>query len=192
MGGSHSYPGLTQDILEDYTTLTYLHKGEILYLMKKVYSIDPEKIKANYHHRFSKEEILKKFDVLRNNPFQDRLFRVFSSEKDECFSFEDLLDLCSAMSSECPVEVKAEWAFRIYDLDEDGQISAQDISGIIDRLTEHTSNKKHYIEISSKKKIADIILNELKLDHAGSMGLSEFKICMSRISEFETSFYFRI
>ncbi|KAI8420243.1 hypothetical protein MSG28_008784 [Choristoneura fumiferana] len=30
MGGSQSYPGLTEDLLEDYTVLTYLNKGEIL------------------------------------------------------------------------------------------------------------------------------------------------------------------
>lgn len=30
MGIGQSYPGLTEDVLEDYTTLTYLNKGEIL------------------------------------------------------------------------------------------------------------------------------------------------------------------
>ncbi|KAI8420244.1 hypothetical protein MSG28_008785 [Choristoneura fumiferana] len=191
MGGSQSYPGLTEDLLEDYTVLTYLNKGEILHLMKKFYSIDPDKVTANYNHRFGKDDILKAFDVLRTNPFQDRLFRVFSSQNDESFSFEDLLDLYSAMSSECPMEVKAAWAFRIFDLDEDGQISARDISEIIDRLTD-SEHKSHYIELSSKKKIADVILKEMQFDHTGSMGLVEFKIVMSRIPEFQNSFYFRI
>lgn len=30
MGISQSYPGLTEDVIEDYTTLTYLNKGEVL------------------------------------------------------------------------------------------------------------------------------------------------------------------
>lgn len=30
MGGSQSYPGLTEELLEDYSILTYLGKGEIL------------------------------------------------------------------------------------------------------------------------------------------------------------------
>lgn len=153
--------------------------------MKKFNSINPDKLKADYQHRFTKEEIVQKFDVLQvnvcrmisvgqvdhwgvpryervdpkrhggiryykiqktgtwlrhhsvannlviskfvlsiyrlkyftcsqNNPFQDRLFSVFSSKNDNCFSFEDLLDMFSAMSVECPSEVKAAWAFRVY------------------------------------------------------------------------------
>ena len=50
----------------------------------------------------------------QNNPFQDRIFRVFSSKEDDCFSFEDMVDLCSAFSAACPAEVKAAWAFRIF------------------------------------------------------------------------------
>lgn len=33
--------------------------------MKKFSSIGPEKIEANYNHRFHKEDILNKFEVLR-------------------------------------------------------------------------------------------------------------------------------
>lgn len=32
--------------------------------MKKFYSIDPEKLDADHRHRFTKEEIVKKFKVL--------------------------------------------------------------------------------------------------------------------------------
>ncbi|KPJ03997.1 Calcium and integrin-binding protein 1 [Papilio xuthus] len=156
MGIGQSYPGLTEDVLEDYTTLTYLNKGEILYLMKKFYSIDPDKIRDNYHHRFEKDVIIKKFDVLQNNPFQDRIFHVFSSKNDDCFSFEDLLDLCSAMSAECPTEVKAAWAFRIFDLDDDGQISTGDISEILDRLTGCSKDHFYRLDNESKTKIAQV------------------------------------
>ncbi|XP_013137387.1 PREDICTED: calcium and integrin-binding protein 1-like [Papilio polytes] len=192
MGIGQSYPGLTEDVLEDYTTLTYLNKGEILYLMKKFYSIDPDKIRENYHHRFEKDVIIKKFDVLQNNPFQDRIFHVFSSNNDDCFSFEDMLDLCSAMSSECPTEVKAAWAFRIFDLDEDGQISMRDISEIIDRLTGCSKDRFYQLDDESKTKIAHVILDEIKLYNTGGIGLNEFKIIMTRIPEFHSSFYFRV
>ncbi|XP_026320792.1 calcium and integrin-binding protein 1-like isoform X2 [Hyposmocoma kahamanoa] len=160
--------------------------------MKKFYSISPEKLKANYNHRFSKEEILQKFDVLRNNPFQDRFFKVFSSKKDGHFSFEDILDLASAMSPDCSLEAKAEWAFKLYDLDEDNQISERDITEIIDRITCDPNCYNRYLDNELKKKIANIILEELKLDSTGSIGLIEFKIMMSRIPEFVSSFYFRL
>ncbi|XP_022835540.1 calcium and integrin-binding protein 1-like [Spodoptera litura] len=193
MGSTQSFPGLTEDVLEDYTSLTYLTKGEILYLMKEFYSIDPEKVQEDFHHRFSKEEILTKFHVLQNNPFLDRIFSVFSSKGDDCFSFEDLVDLCSAMSFECPADVKAAWAFRIFDLDDDGQITAKDIGHIIDRLTLGvTDNRDHYIDETSKDKIAKGILDEINFDKSGGIGQQEFKLIMSRIPEFATSFYFRL
>ncbi|KOB72819.1 Neuronal calcium sensor [Operophtera brumata] len=126
-------------------------------LMKKFHSICPEKLVADQQHRFTKEEIVKKFDVLKNNPFQDRLFRVFSSKKDDCFSFEDLLDMCSAMSAECPPDVKAAWAFKVYDLDEDNQISSRDIIEILDRLTWHPLGVENQLDKESKMKIADVV-----------------------------------
>ncbi|XP_039759259.1 calcium and integrin-binding family member 2-like isoform X2 [Pararge aegeria] len=160
--------------------------------MKKFYSIDPEKIENDYNHRFKKEDIINKFHVLKNNPFQDRLIRVFSSRKDNCFSFEDLLDLCSAMSPECPSEVKAAWAFQVFDIDEDNQISTADICFILDRLTWDPNNRANYLDKESKLKIADVILKEINLDRSGSIGISEFKLILARIPEFATSFYFRL
>ncbi|CAK1550785.1 unnamed protein product [Leptosia nina] len=192
MGSSTTKHLLTEDLIEDYTSLTYLNKGEIYYLMKKFHSIDPEKVNSNFSHRFSQADIVKKFDVLKTNPFQDRIFKVFSSQNDNCFSFEDLLDLCSVMSADCPSDVKAAWAFRIFDIDEDNQISAQDISKILDRLTWDPDNRHHCLDHHSKAKIAKIILEEIKLDFSGGIGLSEFTFILSRIPEFSSSFYFRL
>lgn len=39
---------------------------------------------------------------------------MFSSENDDRFSFEDMLDLFSVLSEKCPLAVKASWAFQIY------------------------------------------------------------------------------
>ncbi|CAH4030294.1 calcium and integrin-binding protein 1-like [Pieris brassicae] len=192
MGSSPTKQLLTEDLLEDYTSLTYLTKGEIYHLMKKFHSIDPEKVNANFSHRFSRQEIINNFEVLKNNPFQDRLFRVFSSENDNQFSFEDILDLCSAMSAACPPHVKAAWAFRIFDIDEDNQINTTDICNILDRLTRDSENRNRCLDHDSKMKIANIILEEIKLDFTGGIGLSEFIFILSRIPEFSSSMYFRI
>ncbi|CAH0724327.1 unnamed protein product, partial [Brenthis ino] len=166
------YPGLTQDILEDYAALTFLSKGEIM--------------------QFHKDDIIEKFDVLKNSPFQDRLFRVFSSQKDDCFSFEDLLDLCSVMSPECLPEVKASWAFKVYDIDEDNAISTQDICDILDRLTSDPDNSEDHLDKESKMEIAKGIMDKMNLDNSGSISVSEFKMVLSRIPEFSSSFYFKL
>jgi Ca2+-binding EF-hand superfamily protein len=52
------------------------------------------------------------------NPFVDRLYDVFFPRRDHngeiYFSFEDMLDMCSALSPQCPDTVKAMWAFKIF------------------------------------------------------------------------------
>jgi hypothetical protein len=51
------------------------------------------------------------------NPFADRLYDVFFPRRDQneeiYFSFEDMLDMCSALSPQCSDKVKAMWAFKI-------------------------------------------------------------------------------
>lgn len=73
-----------------------------------------EEVTTNLHHRYDKSKILEVFPELSFNPFVDRMFHVFSSMKDGKMSFEDILDLASAFSEDCPVEVKAQWAFLIF------------------------------------------------------------------------------
>lgn len=50
----------------------------------------------------------------QHNPFRDQLFAVFSSQNDGRLSFEDFVDLSSVMSVNCPLPVKAAWAFRVF------------------------------------------------------------------------------
>lgn len=90
-------------------------------------------MELDIQHRFHVSEVMEMFPQLKAstclmlalrtikieflfqyNPFRDRLFRVFSSQEDECYSFEDFLDLCSAMHRDCPVETKAGWAFQVF------------------------------------------------------------------------------
>ena len=75
------------------------------------------------------------YPELKYNPFCDRMFRVFSSVRDGKLSFEDFLNLCSILSPQCPLEVKATWAFKMFDYDEDDIITKTDIFDIIDHLT---------------------------------------------------------
>ena len=64
--------------------------------------------------RIPSKEIIEKFPELYVNPFADRICHVFSSEKDEKMSFEDFVDMLSALGVNTPPKVKAEWAFQIF------------------------------------------------------------------------------
>lgn len=52
--------------------------------------------------------------IFQYNPFRNQIFAVFSSQNDGRLSFEDFVDLSSVMSVNCPLRVKAAWAFRVF------------------------------------------------------------------------------
>nr|CAI5856751.1 unnamed protein product [Callosobruchus analis] len=179
---------LTQDILEEYTILTYLNKSEILHLYKLFSRLDRTGQLQNLEFRFPPECIENMFPQIQFNPFKDRILKVFSSEKDEKLSFEDMLDLCSVMSDKCPDKVKAAWAFRILDFDEDECIGEQDLTQVINRLT----GDEGQIQVEEQKHIIDILLNEIDISSTGKIGQLEFMHAVGKISDFPNSFCFRL
>ncbi|XP_045461071.1 calcium and integrin-binding protein 1 isoform X2 [Harmonia axyridis] len=172
MGTSQSVSVFTEELLDEYTVLTFLTRGEILTLYKAFSSLGLDEIDS-LNKRYPIEDIQECFPQLKCNPFRDRIFRVFSSTKDGKFSFEDMLDLYSVMSYKCPDKVKAVWAFRIFDYDEDGALDEKDLMIVIDKLTqsEKTGNE---IAIENKKHIIKL-LEEFDLESNGAISPLEFQ-----------------
>lgn len=83
-------------------------------IFNKFKILGESELTENFNHRFNDLCIMEQFQQLKYNPFRERIFEVFSSKKDKCFSFEDFLDLCSVMSENCPLKVKAAWAFKMF------------------------------------------------------------------------------
>ncbi|XP_044740143.1 calcium and integrin-binding protein 1-like isoform X2 [Chrysoperla carnea] len=142
MGSEISKSSLTNDIIDDYVELTYLTKVEIIQIYKKFRSINETEVDNDIQYRIRFSSVQEVFPELKHNPFSDRLCSVFSSKKDNHFSFEDLLDLYSVFSKTCPDKVKAAWAFQVYDFNEDMQICKEDISEAITRLAKHRDRRK--------------------------------------------------
>ncbi|KAJ8949239.1 hypothetical protein NQ318_022752 [Aromia moschata] len=188
MGSSNSSLILTQDILEEYRLLTYLTKAEILNLYKIFGILDETGTLQNLTFRFPTYATERLFPQLKHNPFKDRIYRVFSSQKDDKLSFEDMLDLCSVMSDACPDQVKAAWAFRIFDFDEDDAVSEEDLMEVINRLTGSAGQ----IDVACQKAIIKILLEEMDLASSGSVGQLEFMHAVGKMSEFPHSFCFQV
>ncbi|CAG9764837.1 unnamed protein product [Ceutorhynchus assimilis] len=188
MGGSKSkFSALTEDILEEYTVLTYLSKVEILHIFKIFGQLDCEGIPQDVNIRYPSERIEDIFTQLKFNPFRDRIFKVFSSQDDGMMSFEDILDLCSAMSERCPDNVKAAWAFRILDFDGDGYVGEEDLAEIIRRLTSTAG----YITEEEQKHIIKTLMDEMNIESSGKVSVQEFIHAVGKMSEFPHSFCFR-
>ncbi|XP_012344403.1 calcium and integrin-binding protein 1-like [Apis florea] len=178
---------LDQETIATYVELTYLNKDEIQHVINLLDNVNPGKLRQNHHYRFTIEEIETIFPQLRCSPFRDSIYRVFSSKKDERLSLEDVLDLCSVFSEYCPDNVRATWAFYVFDLNGDGEISSNDLIEIVQKLM-----WPHQNDSTEAEHVAGIILQEMVFNRQGSISCEEFIRFSSRISEFWSSFRFKI
>ena len=71
---------------------------------------------------------------LRLNPYGDRICHVFNTGGSEGMSFDDFLDMYSALSENANRTIKTTYAFKMFDFDDDGLINKEDIRQAIDRL----------------------------------------------------------
>ncbi|XP_041769005.1 calcium and integrin-binding protein 1-like [Anopheles merus] len=177
---------ITNEQLSEYAELTYLTKSEIIFILQKFLLLDDGR-NFSLTKRFPEQEVVNLFPQLKHNPFRDRLLHVFSSENDDRFSFEDMLDLFSVLSEKCPLAVKASWAFQIYDFDDDNLITKEDILELCDRITQQDR-----LEQEEKMNIADLLLKEIDLQNNGNIGEFEFVHAMSKMPEFRQTFSCRV
>uniref|UniRef100_A0A182M0G5 WD repeat-containing protein 89 n=1 Tax=Anopheles culicifacies TaxID=139723 RepID=A0A182M0G5_9DIPT len=177
---------ITNEQLAEYAELTYLSKAEIIFILQKFLLLDGGR-QFSLTKRFPEQDVVNLFPQLKHNPFRDRLLHVFSSENDDRFSFEDLLDLFSVLSEKCPLAVKATWAFQIYDFDNDKLITKEDILELCDRITKHDR-----LEQTEKMTIADLLLKEMDLQNNGNIGEFEFIHALSKMPEFRQTFSCRV
>ncbi|XP_072447847.1 calcium and integrin-binding protein 1-like [Chiloscyllium punctatum] len=125
---------------------------------------------------------------LKANPFKRRICRIFSTSKlnNGSISFEDFLDMFSAFSEAAPADVKAEYAFRILDFNDNGTI---DRSDLIKFLTLITGNEVHKILNETEMGIIiDMIMEDIDMDGDERINLSEFHHIASKMPDFASYF----
>ncbi|KAH9504193.1 Calcium and integrin-binding protein 1 [Bulinus truncatus] len=183
MGGSQSV--FTDEELDDYQTLTYLTKKEILLVHKRFKALDADAVEANKNARLSLDKI-RELPELKVNPFRDQICKVFSSSGDG-MTFEDFLDMMSVFSDGAPKNVKVEYAFRVYDFDGDDLISDSDIKQVIECLI--GSNQLTEAEM---QQLIENILDESDLDDDKALSFAEFEHVISKSPDFVNSFRIRM
>ncbi|XP_061482127.1 calcium and integrin-binding family member 4 [Rhineura floridana] len=115
------------------------------------------------------------------NPFRDRICKVFST--DGYFTFEDILGLASVFSNSACPSLKIEYAFRIYDFNDDGFIDEEDLQNVIRRLVDRNNLSEE--EIGA---LANHVLDEADLDKDRMLSLAEFEHAMTKSPDFLHSF----
>jgi len=177
---------LTDEELQDYQDLTYFTKKEVMFAHQKFKALAPEKVSHNKNAKLPMSKILL-YPELSVNPFGERICKVFSSSQDGDCTFEDFLDMMSVFSESAPKSVKAEHAFRIFDIDGDDMLGVSDLKHVINKLT--GENKLNEIDMNI---LVQNILEEADLDDDGALSFAEFEHIIDRSCDFLNSFRIRL
>ncbi|KAG7202963.1 hypothetical protein KM043_010100 [Ampulex compressa] len=192
MGNSSSCRrAISDDVLQVYEDLTYLTKAEVYRIFQLLDELQPGYLKEDMQYRFSTDQVEKVLPQIRHNPFRDSIYRVFSSQRDGRLSFEDVLDICSVFSENCPESVRAAWAFDIFDFDGDNQVSLADLIEAVQRLTGMREDGQTGIDRGHAEHVARMILKELDLTQMGCIARQEFVHLISRMPDFALTFRFK-
>ncbi|XP_067947831.1 calcium and integrin-binding protein 1-like [Watersipora subatra] len=191
MGASNSV--LDEQALEDYQELTYFTKKEILHVHKRFREVIPNQQGPTFDIslKVPMDRILQ-LDELKENPFGDRMCKVFSTDGTGNMTFEDFLDMMSVFSDHAPKNVKVEYAFRIYDFDDDDMLSNSDLEQVINRLTGGDENESQKLSADDMKTLIENIYSEADLDDDDTLSFAEFEHVISKAPDFVTSFRIRL
>ena len=126
------------DELQRYSQCTYLTELEINKLYAIFASLGNGRVNQEYGDPITRLsfETIQSLPELMVCPFADRLCEVFSTDpKRRGLDFEDFMNMMSAFSHRAPWNLKAAYAFQIFDYNEDLAICARDIEVTINCLT---------------------------------------------------------
>eukprot|EP01136_Pigoraptor_vietnamica_P043449 Opistho-1_new@18863 len=178
MGNSQSV--FSEDQLEEYENCTFFTKKEILGIHQRF-----QQLNVDNKEKLSREQVLA-LPELSVNPFREQIVKVFSEDGSGAMTFEDFLDFLSVFSEGATRDVKASYAFRIYDIDGDGYLDKSDLLIVISSLvgSELNENDMEYV--------CDRILEESDLDGDQRLSYVEFEHIIARAPDFINTFRIRI
>nr|KAG5688181.1 hypothetical protein BaRGS_021372 [Batillaria attramentaria] len=118
---------------------TFFTSKEILRIFARYQALAPDKVPYDMtgkeaHTVRIDNALVAAMPELKENPFRDRICEVFS-EADGQMTFEEFLDMFSVFSESAPRDIKAVYAFKIYDWDGDNHLNKSDLEKTLLKLT---------------------------------------------------------
>ncbi|KAF2348466.1 EF-hand domain pair [Trinorchestia longiramus] len=210
MGNHHS--DLTEDALEEYEALTFLSRKEIVHawsVWKKLVADEtPLEQHADLTARLYPSTVLKQLSEVKHNPFQEDIIRCFaykSSSKSSSlgggkyFSFDEFLDLLHVMSPKTPQDIKAHFAFKLYDVDGDHKLDRDDLDILICKLAgceedrEHSGRGlKYLLSAQDRQDLIDKLMEENGIESSSGLSRQEFNFIIGKCPDFAQCFSFTL
>ncbi|KHJ48810.1 EF hand [Trichuris suis] len=167
----------------------------IFRLYKRFYSLSPGYVPATMQGGAAGVvaipfEDIEKMPELKENPFRQRICQVFSADGGGNLTFNDFLDMFSALSESAPLDLKLNYAFRIY-----GNFNLwskqkfhrhDDLEKAIRCMTREELTEEEVEFIISR------IMDEADLDMSNFLSYAEFEHVVSRSPDFCRTFHVRI
>ncbi|XP_065589647.1 calcium and integrin-binding family member 2 isoform X1 [Cyrtonyx montezumae] len=123
---------------------------------------------------------------LKENPFKERIVESFSEDGEGSLSFNDFVDMFSVLSEMAPRELKAIYAFKIYDFNTDNFICKADLEKTLNKLTREELTAEEITLVCEK------VIEEADMDGDGKLGFADFENMISKAPDFLSTFHIRI
>ncbi|XP_015913286.1 calcium and integrin-binding protein 1 [Parasteatoda tepidariorum] len=179
---------LPEEKIREYELLTYLNEKEIIKAYERFRKLEPDIDPKSFNPALSLLK-LDELPELQVNPFKDRLIYLFTDPTSRCMSFEDYLDMMSVFSERAPISLKAEYAFKIYDFDDDDLLSRNDLKEILSRFQ---VSEFSGLEQSDWEEILNFAMEDADIDEDGYIAFTEFSHLLQRLVDFPSTFVIRL
>ncbi|XP_077174488.1 calcium and integrin-binding family member 2 isoform X2 [Paroedura picta] len=123
---------------------------------------------------------------LKENPFKERIVQSFSEDGEGNLSFNDFVDMFSVLSETAPRELKAIYAFKVYDFNTDNFICKSDLEQTLNKLTKEELTEEEVTLVCEK------VIDEADMDADGKLGFPDFENMISKAPDFLSTFHIRI
>ncbi|XP_061102714.1 calcium and integrin-binding family member 2-like isoform X1 [Conger conger] len=123
---------------------------------------------------------------LKENPFRTRIVESFSEDGMGNQSFNDFVDMFSVLSEMAPRELKAIYAFKIYDYNTDNYLCKEDLEKTLNKLT------REELTAEEVNLVCEKTIEEADLDGDNKLSFPDFENMITRAPDFLSTFHIRI
>ncbi|XP_027229167.1 calcium and integrin-binding family member 2 isoform X1 [Penaeus vannamei] len=181
----------TEEQLDEYQACTFLSRKDILRAQRMFRQLSECHLPPVVERECAASltvpyAALDTLTELKENPFRRRVCEVFSTNASASLTFDQFLEMFSVFSEHAPRDIKAIYAFKIYDFDGDGFLGESDLLHAVKHLSHDLLTPDEYSTIVAK------VLEEADVDCDGRLSQSEFIHVILKCPDFVPNFHIRI
>ncbi|KAM9063762.1 calcium and integrin-binding family member 2 isoform X1 [Sminthopsis crassicaudata] len=179
----------TDEQLDNYQDCSFFNRNDILKLHARYYELAPNIVPMDYRKNpivTVPMSVIIQMPEFKENPFKERIVASFSEDGEGNLTFNDFVDMFSVLCESAPRELKASYAFKIYDFNNDNFICKKDLEMTLARLT------KSELEEEEVVLVCDKVIEEADLDGDGKLSYADFEDMIAKSPDFLSTFHIRI